>query len=369
MIDRPAPIPIIRVHGSHREVGRQIGEATADVVRRSVAFGPDQIPGGRTVDEQLRLADRYRDVTVAALPWLVDELDGVAEAAGVDPLALFAASIEEIWSSRPSQAGTPDAAASAVRTTAGRCSDLVATAPATQDGHTWIAHTNDLSAATEQDLVAIEWSVPGEPVAFTVGIGPWISVGWNSAGLALSGNEVSPNDERVGVPRLLMVREQLIKRTTAEATAAALRDDRASSYNTVLADPLCTVTNVEGSATDAELTAPDALGVLVHTNHFACARMLPFEGDPVYARRSAVRYERAAALLAGAAATPGSVTPELLLTFLADHDGAPDSICRHPAPGAATKTVFWALTDVDEGNVTFGRGNPCRPQPQTHAYR
>lgn len=369
MTDRPAPIPIIRVAGSHREVGRQIGQATADVVRRSVAFGPDQIPEGRTVDEQLRLAARYRDVTAAALPWLIEELDGVAEAADVDPLALFAASIEEIWSSRPSQAGTPDVATKPVRATAGRCSDLVATAPATRDGHTWIAHTNDLSAATEDDLVAIEWSVPGEPVVFTVGIGPWISVGWNSAGLALSGNEVTPNDERVGVPRLLMVREQLTKRTSAEATAAALRTDRASSYNTVLADPTGALTNVEGSATDAELTGPDVLGILVHTNHFACARMRPFEGDPAYARHSAIRYDRASALLAEAAAAPGSVTPELLLSFLADHEGAPDSICRHPVPGATTKTVFWALTDVDAGHVTFGRGNPCQPHAQTHDYR
>lgn len=370
------PIPIVRVRGSHREVGRQIGEATADVVRRAVAFAPDQVPAGRTLDEQLQLAARYREVTAASLPWLVDELDGVAEAAAVDPLALFAASIEEIWARRPSQVGNRATGASAAaargredRATAGRCSDLVATAPATSDGHTWIAHTNDLSAATEEDLVAIEWMVPGGPVAFTVGIGPWISVGWNSAGLALSGNELTPNDEQVGVPRLLMVREQLTKRTVAEATAAALRTDRASSYNTVLADATGGVTNVEGSATDAEVTEPDALGTLVHTNHFACARMRAFEGDLAYARRSAIRYERAAALLAEGAATPGSVTPEVLLSFLADHHSAPDSICRHAVPGVSTKTVFWALTDVNEGRVTFGRGNPCRPRPQTHDYR
>ena len=32
--------------------------------------------------------------------------------------------------------------------------------------------------------------MPGDPVVFTIGIGPWISVGFNSAGLALTGNEV-----------------------------------------------------------------------------------------------------------------------------------------------------------------------------------
>ena len=38
----------------------------------------------------------HRDATRAATGWLVDEIDGAAEGAGVDPLELFAASIEEI---------------------------------------------------------------------------------------------------------------------------------------------------------------------------------------------------------------------------------------------------------------------------------
>ncbi len=61
-------------------------------------------------------------------------------------------------------------------------------------------------------MIAIEWRVPGEPVVFSLGIGPWLSVGWNSAGLSLTGNELAPNDERIGVPRLLMVREQRPRR-------------------------------------------------------------------------------------------------------------------------------------------------------------
>ena len=74
----------------------------------------------------------------------------------------------------------------------------MACAPASADGGVWVAHTNDLSASAEQDLIAIEWRVPGDPVVLTIGIGPWISVGFNSAGLSLTGNEVAPNDNRPG---------------------------------------------------------------------------------------------------------------------------------------------------------------------------
>ena len=59
-----------------------------------------------------------------------------------------------------------------------------------------------------------------------------------------------------------------------------------------------------------------------------------------------------------------------LRTVLSDHEGAPDSICRHPAPGdaVASKTVFWCIADVTDGRITFGRGNPCDSVAQDYAF-
>lgn len=351
--EAPGGLPLLRVAGSHREVGRQVGQATAATIRDAVAFEA-HLPPGRTRSAQLALATLHREVTLGATPWLVEEIDGAAEGAGVDPLELFAVSIEEIWEVRPSQAGhgVPD----------GRCSDLVAAPPATADGHVWVAHNNDLWAGAEPQAVAVEWRVPGEPVVFSLGIGPWVSVGWNSAGLSLTGNELSPNDDRVGVPRLLMVREQLTARTLDEAVAMALRPDRASSYNTVFAHRDGGVVNVEGSATDAELTRPSPAGTLAHTNHYACERMRRYEGDPAYARTSAVRLARALDLLdgpAGEGPAPGSITGENLFAALCDHATTP-SLCRHQTDGQGSITCFWCVADVTAGVVAYGRGNPCR---------
>ena len=376
-----ARIPLLRVAGSHREVGRAVGAATAPVLRDAVAFDA-ALPVGRSRDEQLALADGYRALTLAATPWLVEEIDGAAEGAGVDPIALFATSVEEIWTVRPSQAGTAEAVP-------GRCSDLVVGPPFTADGHLLVGHNNDLGEESEPQVVAVEWRVPGEPVVFSLGIGPWISVGWNDAGLSLTGNELSPNDERVGVPRLLMVREQLTAVTLDEAVAMALRPDRASSYNTVLAHRDGRAANVEGSGGDAVVRHVGRGETLAHTNHYVEPAMLRYEGDPAYARRSAVRHERACALLAAAtAAPPGSVTPEVLRAWLSDHAAAPDSLCRHPGrsragggdaggPGGGdgsdeasrVKTVFWAVADVTAGEVRYGRGNPCAGhEPECHAF-
>ena len=371
-----ASIPVLRVAGDHRAVGRAVGTATAPVLREAVAFDA-ALPAGRSRDEQLTLASQYRAATLARTPWLVAEIDGAAEGAGVDPLALFAASIEEIWAVPPSQAG-------ATEPVPGRCSDLVIGPPFTADGHLWVAHTNDLGEASEAQLVAVEWRVPGDPVVFSLGIGPWISVGWNDAGLSLTGNELTPNDERVGVPRLLMVREQLTAPTLDAAVAMALRRDRASSYNTVFAHRDGRVANVEGSGGDAVVRTIGFGETLAHTNHYVEPAMLRYEGDAAYARHSAVRYERGCALLARAAAGRGTVSPEVLRSWLADHAGAPDSICRHPAASApaphdasaaaplvegAVKTVFWAIADVTAGEIRYGRGNPCAGhEPERHAF-
>jgi isopenicillin-N N-acyltransferase-like protein len=352
----PPRIDIIRVAGpTHLDVGRQLGELARDRLLVEAAQTLEDLPAGRTIEQQRALASRYRAFTEPRLPWLVEELDGVAEAAGIDPLMFFAASIEELWYEPRS------------RVTQGRCSDVVAGPTATADGHLLVGHTNDLRPSVEDHIVGIEKQVAGDPAIFQLGGVPWLSVGWNSAGLSLTGNELSPNDERIGISRSHQVLEMMRARSLDEMVSMSLRPDRASSYNNVLTSADGSVANVEGSATDAEVTGLDVDGHLVHTNHYVCDRMLSYEGDPEYAVRSSVRYERARELIA--AQPPHSVSVESMRGILSDHETKPDSICRHPELGAPDpKTVFWCVADVTEGRITFGRGNPCDSESQQYVF-
>jgi isopenicillin-N N-acyltransferase-like protein len=328
----PTPIPLLRVAGSHAEVGRQVGAATTDVIRRTV----DGTPFDPAVVEL------YRAVTLEHLPWVVEELDGAAAGAGVDPLAVFAASIEEL---APAEVPTG-------------CSDIVVTGDRTADRHLLVAHNNDLHAEDEQDIVAIEWRLPGEPVVFTLGTGPWLSVGWNDAGLSVTGNELSPNDERVGIPRLLQMRDVLTRRTLAEAVDAVLHPARASSYNWVFAHRGEGALNVEGSATQAGIDEPGADGFLAHTNHYARADMEAFERSDFVAD-STRRLERARELALGE-----GLTLDALRAALADHE----ALCRHGEGAKVVKTVFWCVADVTAGEVTYGRGNPCDSEAQVYGF-
>ncbi len=333
-------IPLIRAAGSHREAGAAIGEATRDYIRRGVE--------GAEFDHGVVL--RYRAASVKHLPWVVEELDAAARAAEVDPLALFADSVLEL--STFSQTSVP-----------AHCTDVAALPALTADGHLLVAHNNDLSAGDERDAVAIEWKVEGEPTIFTLGLGPWISVGWNDAGLSVTGNEVAPKDEGVGIPRLLQVRDVLTRTTLTDATKAILHPARASSYNWVVAQD-DVVMSIEGSATAAEAIAPAEDGTLAHTNHYVHPEMLDFEAS-ASSDGSTARLQRAKELMTES--LEEAVTRTRLREILSDHEGA-EPLCRHGREPGDSQTAFWCIADVTARTIMYGRGNPCDSEAQLYVF-
>jgi isopenicillin-N N-acyltransferase-like protein len=338
------PIPFIRVSGSHYDVGHQIGAACRAALARSLAQSRAAPPAGRSWEDLRQAATPYLAATRTQLPWIAEELRGAAAGAGIDLLDLAVLGTEEIWG---------DAAEG--------CSDFAAGPPATANGEVWLAHNNDLSPTVADQLVAVEWHVDGQPALFTLGVGGiFISVGYNSAGLSLTGNELSPNDQRIGVPRLLIVRDILAQRTAAAAIGAATNPARASSYNNLIAHTDGTIINVEGSGGDhALLPAQD--GWTVHTNHYVAPSMLRYEADPSDIAGSAARYARAQALLDGC---ERPVTPALLRGFLADRAGAPDCLCKVEG---TTQTVFWCIIGLHQGTIEYGR-DPREAESQRFAF-
>ena len=332
----------MRAAGTHAEAGATIGRETRDIIQRSLEeleFDPD-------------LVLRYRAPSVKYLPWVVEELDAAAEAAEVDSLGVFAVCVDELNAVR-SREPTP-----------ARCTDLAATPVATADTHLLVAHNNDLTVGEEEDVVAIEWRVEDEPTIFTLGIGPWISVGWNETGLSVTGNEVAPRDEGVGIPRLLQVRDVLTRTSLPDAVKAILHPARASSYNWVVGQSDFVV-SIEGSATAGEALAPTPDGTLVHTNHYVHPNMLEYEASE-RVEGSAQRLRRARELLSEALGE--SMTRTRLRTILSDHENGRDALCRHGHALGDPQTVFWCVADVTARTVIYGRGNPCDSEAQLYAF-
>jgi isopenicillin-N N-acyltransferase like protein len=333
------PIPLLRVRGTHREVGRQVGEALRPGLQNLVGRLPESAPRGVSWKKMLDQARLYLAHSRAVYPQYVEELEGLAEAAHLPFDQVFVGVCEELWEPPAWQRG---------------CTDLAARARATVDGSTLVAHTNDLAPGAEKDLVLLQVQAAEEPEFLGVSVGGLAySAGWNAAGLCLTGNEVSCNDIRPGVPRLLIVRAILAARRLEEAMEACLLPGRASSYNNVLADAHGEVYSMEGSATDCEPIYIEG-DILAHTNHYLSPAMRRFEADRADLSGSVIRYNRAMRLLRE---NYGQLSVSRFQELLADHVNYPASICKH---GVETVTVFSLIVNPAERRAWIGRGRPCQ---------
>ncbi len=332
---KEVPIPVIHVKGSHYEVGRQIGTQLKNNLIREVA----EMKRNKDWEKVKSEAGLFLQYSRKYMPEYVMEVQGAAEAAGLGLEELFPSVCEEIGSY-------------GYEYTRG-CSDLIASNDVTEDGSVLAAHNNDTGVSTQERVTIIHYQVDGEPEIVAVGYGGLgISVGYNSAGICLTGNQVDANDMRVGVPRFLLVRKILAAQRIGQAIDAAILKERASDYNQVITDSNGEIYSIEGSATDyAPLYSTD--GYLVHTNHFVAPWMRKFELDPNAIADSVVRYNRGIRLLKNSL---HKLNIERLKEFLSDHVNYPDSICRH---GERIKTTFSVIINLNTLTMLLARGNPC----------
>jgi isopenicillin-N N-acyltransferase like protein len=333
------PIPVLEIRGTHREVGQQIGQQMKPALQRMVSRLRQHLPAGIQWDDLLREAQLYLAHSRSVYPQYIEELEGVAAGAGLPFEEVFVEMCEELWEEPAWQKG---------------CTDLVARGRATVDGSTLVAHTNDLGPEAEQDLVILKVQAGDEPEFLGVSVGGLgYSAGFNAAGIVMSGNQVSSNDIRPGVPRLIVVRAILAARRLEEALDACLLPQRASSYNNVVGDAHGEVYCMEGSATDCQpiYIADD---VLAHANHYVSAPMRRFEAEPHAIGGSLIRHNRALRLLRE---NYSQLSPERFQVLLADHANYPGSICKH---GLESVTVFSLIVNLNERRAWIGRGRPCQ---------
>lgn len=347
---RPGPLErIVEVSGSHYELGQRLGKACRTQGRRLLAsFRSQTLEGWKTTswEEILAKAAQFRPAAELWYPDYLEEFSGYAEGAELSERDVFAMACHELLE--------PEAY---VR----HCTDLACGPEVTADGGVLAAHNEDYTEEDGRTLVLVRARPQGKPGFLAVMYGGLLpTFGLNSAGISITGNAHSMNDQRSeGVPRMFTVRRILAARTISEAMRAALPPDRASNYNNIIADEAGEIFSVEASATAFQPLYAEE-GFLVHTNHYLHPAMRRFELDPETLGGSLMRYHRARALLEPHL---GEVTTETLMAILRDHAHRPRSICRHPRKGHSP-TVASGVIDLSKRRLYFVRGQPCR-----HAYR
>jgi len=250
----------------------------------------------------------------------------------------------------------------------GLCTDVAVNGYATSDGSVLSTHTEDWTSSDEKHIVLVHGKPRGDPSFLIVSLGGFELVsGLNASGISFSGNSLTQNDMRIGVPMLFVARRIAASRTIGQAITACVPSDRGSSFNNNICHSSGEMFCVEASATDFSLLYP-CEGVLVHTNHYLDPRMVKHE--MLFQGRggmhlgegsgSLVRYHRALRLVRKEL---GNISVEYLTQILTDHVNRPKSICCHEdlssPPHERYKTIYATIVDLTNLEMMVCRGNPC----------
>lgn len=352
-----SPPPLIEVYGTHREMGRQIGEARREQVRHSVENARRLIEQAYdtlelTWDGAQIQSRKYLPFAEERYPQYVEEWRGIAEGANVPFYELVTLNVME--------AVTVDA----LHLT--RCTSFAVNEERTADGRVLAAHNEDWVPEDEDDVYVVSAKPATEPpfLAMTYG-GLLPNVGFNAYGVAQLIDSVYPNDSRIGIPRLVVARAVLAARRLSGAIRRTLVSHRAAGYNHMLVHESGEMYSVEVSARKFEILHGTD-GYIVHTNHYLSQAMKAIEQDPEELISSRVRYFRANRLLRQSS----EHTIKSLQAIQKDHVNLPNSICNHNIertdPLDRESTICALVIDLTAREMHIAWGNPC--QNSYHTY-
>ncbi|MBI3975567.1 MAG: peptidase C45 [Armatimonadetes bacterium] len=374
-------LPVVTLRGAPREQGRAHGEALRAEIRHNVdlylhRFLTDARLERAEVD---RRAAAYLDVFTRASHDYRQTMEGIAEASGrtLAEIAMLNARYEILYSAY-SAIGMEEAA--------GGCTAFAAARTVTADGHLWIGQSWDWIPDVRGALLEIE----GEDMrtlAFTEAGIAGGKIGMNSAGIGLLINGLlSHLDDwsRLGVPFHLRTSRILASRTFAAAVGEATAGVHACSANFLIARGRGGRAHVNGDGQDGggEIvdleTSPGgwvaidpAGGTLAHANHFLQPERLslwqPLREERTSTYQRCNRMERLLARRGGASPLAAADLEQ----FMRDHEGHPESVCRHPntqlPDDERTETVFAVLMDLDALQMRYAGGPPCTHPFSTRA--
>ena len=342
-------IPFLKVSGSHREIGRQIGEAMRTEVAHSVNNARKLLTDAYDIlqldwDGALIQARKYLPFAEERYPQYVEELRGISEGAGVNFYDLVMVNSME--------AVTTDA----LHLT--KCTSFAVNQDRTANGKVLIAHNEDWVPEDEGDIYVIQARPDHEAPFLAMSYGGLLpNIGLNAHGIAQCCDSVYPTDSRIGIPRVIASRAVLAAQTPGDAIRRTLVSKRAAGYNHLIVHESGELYSVEVSAKRFAILYGEN-GQIVHTNHFLAKDMRAIESDSEELIATRVRYFRALRLLNATE----QHTIKTLQQIQKDHINYPDSICNHAEDGDPLdreKTITALTIDLTSRQIHAAWGNPC----------
>lgn len=350
-------LPLLEVGGSPREAGRGHGAGAREAIAENLAlyFRRFRDEAGLEKAEVLRRAEVWLERVRLLDPDFAATVEGIAEGSGfpLPAVAALSARYELFYS---------EFAARGLATACTACAVL----PERTGGSLLLAQNWDWFPEVRGLWLKVHWG-DLTILTFTEAGVAGGKVGLNSAGVGLAVNGLVSHLDRwdgEGVPFHVRAWQVLLARDLEEATAAVEEGGSPCSANFLVGDGKSgRALSLERAPTGTVRVEPKN-GFLVHANHFLRGEELGVREPLAEERRSTyLRQERLAARLAQSAER-GPISMEDVEEALRDHEGYPDSVCRHESPlfppELNYRTALSLVLDPLSRHLRYTPGPPCR---------
>uniref|UniRef100_A0AAU1ZSU3 C45 family peptidase n=1 Tax=Streptomyces sp. NBC_00093 TaxID=2975649 RepID=A0AAU1ZSU3_9ACTN len=361
-------LPVVEISGTPAQRGRQYGEAVAGQLAASLAYYEEAFgaSSGLTWQQVTARAARWLDPVRDYAPHLVEEMQGIADGAGVDLLDVLALNARGEVIYDDSFSGMREFGEVREEEPAEGCTSFAAYGPASGDGHVWAGQNWDWRAGVQNTVVMLRIVQPPKPtLLMQVEAGQIGRQGASSAGIALNANGLGGRfDEAVGLPQTVIRRSVLDQPSITDALNVLCRTRAHIASNALL-------TCREGFAVDLETTPAGhgwlypTDGLLVHGNHYQAGVPTALaNGYRPLSPDSLVRVPRAEEGLRRLRdATGPDETRKLIKQSMSDHLGHPESLCTHADPREPEikhwTTLVSSCVDLTAGDYHVTAGTPC----------
>jgi isopenicillin-N N-acyltransferase-like protein len=360
----------VQASGQPYDVGRQHGAAVADLIHH-VADARWRLLAcetGELFTDATRRSLGFLPRVEETYPAYVEEIRGLADGAGVPfEVAFFINVATELHfdpqrPTSPTQTGTSGAPATSAHlrspssTPGDGCSAAALAGPeGVVIGQNW-DQPEDVSG---RQIILHLYPDGGPEILMFTHAGVIGYIGMNGHGVAHVANQLLSPGWRPGLPHYFLKRRLLEARSVDECLGIIERTPVSSAGNYVLADRTRRIVDVE--------LAPEGYRVLdgapcqVHANHFTHPDLRPLERYLQVLPDSAARQHRLEAT------APRRASVDAFQRVFSDHDGHPESICRHLHGEGTLGTAASIIMDIQAGRMYVAPGPPCETPYQEFA--
>lgn len=318
------------LRGTAYEVGFQHGKALAAEIRAEAQPHFEKLGDGGK-----RVVSRYEGLFRERFPWVIEEIQGIADGAKLRyPYAFFAATRDGM--------------------STGACTAMACSGRETDGGQPLIGQNKDTDAPLDRFRILRIAYASGRRM-IVLNYPGWIAnLCLTSDGMSFTGNSLyAAAPDRATVPASFLKRLVMEKRSTAEFLDAMkglvstngcyLVGDRSGH--------MISMEMVAGRASIRDVSG-QAFG---HANDILHSDVKKFEaaGKPA---SSLLRQKNIQRILRGQA---GRISVASLQHAFSNHEDYPLSICRHPSPLDPTTTNASFIADLRALEMHIAIGNPC----------